>query len=50
MGSIKNMYRPKKSNVDKLNSYVEKLEKNGELSNDSSDRSRSERSGERKTN
>jgi len=38
--SIKKMYKPKKANVEKLDKYIEKLRKNGELHDDCTDRER----------
>ena len=34
--SIKNMYKPKQANVEKLDKYIEKLKKLGKLSDDCS--------------
>lgn len=37
MGAVRGMYKPKKSNEDKLDRYIEKLRKNGELLDDSAE-------------
>jgi len=37
---MRNMYKPKQENVEKLNKYIEKLKKDGLLLDDSPDRKR----------